>query len=304
MVESKAIEQILAVTDFSETAKLGVDWAAALAARHGAKLTLFHALSPPVPLVLDVEFSLPEPDAYDLLSEAADVQMEALVEEVRGAGIEVEGRVEVARHLADVLQEVEEETGAELVVIGSRGLTAFRHLVMGGNAEEVIRRSSCPVLTVHPGDAVPKDGARRILVATDFSEDADQALRSARRLFSFGPRDTRFHLLHSVEVPTEWSFMVGEEVPPPSVRERIEERIMEEFGTRVAELRAEGFEANVKLCMGDPSEVIVMEAESSSTDLIVLGAHGHAALERIFLGSTATRVLHHAPCPVFTVRKR
>jgi len=297
------VDKILAVTDFSETARLGVDWAAHLAKGHGAELTLFHALSPPTPLVLDVEFTLPEPDVYDLLSDAAKRQMDELAAEIVKTGARVEAVVEVARHLADVLRQVEEELQAELLVIGSRGLTAFRHLVMGSNAEEAVRRSRVPVLVVHPGDAVPEGGPKNVLLATDFSEDADGALRGAVDLLGPWTEGARVTLLHSLEIPVDWTFLVGVEVPPPALREEMDRQIRAKLEERAATLRAAGFEVETRQALGDPAEAIVGAAEELHTDLIVLGTHGQGALERVFLGSTAVRTVQHAPCPVFAVRQ-
>ncbi len=299
------MKRILAVTDFSKTARLGVDWAALLAERHAATLTLFHALSPPTPLVLDVEFTLPDPDTYKLLSEAAKEQMDKLVAEVAATGVSVEGKVAVARHLGDLLPEVEKELDAELLVIGSRGLTAFRHLVMGGNAEEAIRRSSCPVLIVHPDDAPPADGPREVLVGTDFSEDADQALRVALGVLGTKAKVARITLLHSLEIPTEWTFMVGVEVPPPSLREKLNRQIQDRLEERAAVLRGEGVNVEIAQALGNPEEAIVAKAQQSEADLIVLGTHGHGTIERLLtlMGSTAVRTVQHAPCPVLVVRK-
>ncbi len=296
------MQKILAVTDFSDTARLGVDWAAHIAGGHGAALTLFHALSPPTPLVLDVEFTLPEPDTYELLSEAAQQQMDKLVAEVEKAGVQPEGRVEIARHLGDVLRQVEEEFRAELLVIGSRGLTAFKHLVMGSNAEQAIRRSRIPVLVVHPGDVVPEAGPKNVLLATDFSEDADSALQGAVELLGPWAEGMRVTLLHSLEIPTDWTFMVGVEVPPPALREKMDRQIRAQLETRAATLREAGFEVDLRQALGDPSEAIVAAAEELGTELIVVGTHGQGAIERLFMGSTAVRTVQHAPCPVFAVR--
>ncbi len=300
--EDQPTKAILVATDFSETARLGLDWAAYLAGVRSAKLVVLHALAPPIPLVLDVEFSLPEPDAYEILSSAAHVQMEALIAELQAAGMDAEGKVEVARHLANVMPEVEEDVGAELLVIGSRGLTAFRHLVMGSNAEEAIRRSRCPVLVVHPGDRTPAHAPRRILVATDFSEDADAAIEAALHLLGPSVEHSQVVLLHSVEIRTDWTFMVGMEVPPPALREKLERELLRELEARAERLRDRVAGVEVKLSLGNPSEVVVEEAKSQDVDLIVLGAHGHGALDRIFLGSTAVRIVQHAPCPVFAYR--
>jgi len=53
---------------------------------------------------------------------------------------------------------------------------------------------------------------------------------------------------------------------------------------------------------GSPADVIVQEAQESKADLIVVGTHGHNAVERAVLGSVSTEVVHHAPCDVLIVR--
>jgi nucleotide-binding universal stress UspA family protein len=54
---------------------------------------------------------------------------------------------------------------------------------------------------------------------------------------------------------------------------------------------------------GHPVAEIVRAAEEESTDLIVLGSHGHSAVRRFLLGSVAERVARHSPCPVLVVRQ-
>jgi nucleotide-binding universal stress UspA family protein len=55
---------------------------------------------------------------------------------------------------------------------------------------------------------------------------------------------------------------------------------------------------------GDPSSVIVDEAEAWNADLIVLGSHGYTGFKKWLLGSVAQSVVSHAPCSVVVVRNR
>jgi len=55
---------------------------------------------------------------------------------------------------------------------------------------------------------------------------------------------------------------------------------------------------------GLPAEEIVKAAQSWPADLIVIGSHGRGGLGRVFLGSVAEAVMHHAPCPVLVVRAK
>jgi nucleotide-binding universal stress UspA family protein len=56
--------------------------------------------------------------------------------------------------------------------------------------------------------------------------------------------------------------------------------------------------------VGTPYERIVAIAESENADLIVIATHGYTGLKHIYMGSTAERVVRHAPCPVLVVRDR
>ncbi len=54
--------------------------------------------------------------------------------------------------------------------------------------------------------------------------------------------------------------------------------------------------------VGNPSEVICKIADENQADVILIGSHGHNALERIFIGSVSHAVLEHASCPVMVIR--
>ena len=55
--------------------------------------------------------------------------------------------------------------------------------------------------------------------------------------------------------------------------------------------------------VGTAFEVITNVARDCKADVIVITTHGHTGLKHVFMGSTAERVVRHAPCPVFVVRK-
>jgi universal stress protein A len=63
---------------------------------------------------------------------------------------------------------------------------------------------------------------------------------------------------------------------------------------------------NVKafLRVGYPFEEIIQVANDPEIDLIIIGSHGRSGIKRLLLGSTAERVVEHAPCPVLVVKER
>jgi len=76
---------------------------------------------------------------------------------------------------------------------------------------------------------------------------------------------------------------------------------LEELGSRMMEPE---FLKDVVVQVGTAFEVITNTARDCEIDLIVLTTHGKTGLKHAFMGSTAERVVRHAPCPVLVVRKR
>jgi len=61
-----------------------------------------------------------------------------------------------------------------------------------------------------------------------------------------------------------------------------------------------GFDVRREVRYGDPAEEIAEAAREFRPDLIAMATHGYGAFRRLLLGSVAAKVLHDAPCPVFT----
>lgn len=292
------IKTIVAATDFSEPAEAGLAWAARAARTHGARLLVVHAVAPPMPVA---DFAAPPLTVDQDLREAAKARLEAVVRGETLAGVAAEPVLRDGTPAQAVL-DVADEAGADLIVIGTRGLTGFRHLLLGSTAERIVQRAKAPVLSVHPGDPPPGGPARTILVPTDFSEDAQAALEAAADCLGLGAEGTRVILLHVYHVPAEYrsygptsSFAKFTEGVAASFRERLE--------TLAAPLRAEGRAVEVVCIQGIPPEAIVREAEERGADLIAMGTHGRSGVAHLLLGSTAERVVQHARCPVLTVRR-
>jgi nucleotide-binding universal stress UspA family protein len=119
---------------------------------------------------------------------------------------------------------------------------------------------------------------REIMVATDFSEASDAAVRVAHAYArAFG---TRLHVFH-VTWPEEYG--------------------LTELFARLAQDLGPSVPIVVASQRGDAAEEIVSYAKQRAVDLIVLGTHGRTGVTRALLGSVAERVVRTAPCPVLTV---
>jgi universal stress protein A len=142
---------------------------------------------------------------------------------------------------------------------------------------------------------------KRILVATDFSETADAALKYGRALArNFG---ATLHVLH---VADDFSARMGDTFL--AVMPELVEDVAKDAKRRLSELVVDN-DPNplpvvpVVITASAPATAIVDYAKDEEIDLLVLGTQGRGAVAHLLMGSVAERVVRTAPCPVLTVRR-
>jgi nucleotide-binding universal stress UspA family protein len=200
-----------------------------------------------------------------------------------------------------VLQAAKEHD-AGLVVLGTRGMSGFKHLLLGSVAEAIVRKSSVPVLTVHPEDQRPLSKIEHVIVPTDFS---DQASHVIEHLSDVLPSDhkPKLSLVHVYQLPVIVAPLVGLAPEMPVLAEDAREEAHKALDPVAELLRGQGYEVEVIGREGDPATVISDLTEAPGADLVVMATRGLSKLEQILLGSTTERVVQHARCPVLTVHR-
>jgi nucleotide-binding universal stress UspA family protein len=141
---------------------------------------------------------------------------------------------------------------------------------------------------------------RRILVPTDFSDGAREALEWA---VSLGREfKAELILLHVVENLTVGYASDLFPVPMAEVYEEISGYARTEIAKLAEEVRAKGVTVTERLAQGTPSAEIIRIAKEEPVDLVVVGSHGKGLLDHALFGSTTERVVRKASCPVLTCR--
>ncbi|HYC24329.1 MAG TPA: universal stress protein [Candidatus Bathyarchaeia archaeon] len=300
MASTAELRSILVATDFSANAEAALARGAEIARLHGARLVLCHALVPallpPPPEIVPLP-----PEVYEELAARVRERLEKRCSSLRSEGLSAEYELAVGPPAETVLAAAM-RAGAGLVVAGTRGLTGWRHLILGSTAARLVRDSHCPVLTVHPGDTARPRRIATVLVPTDFSPEASLAAETAAKLLGPQRDTTRLVLLHVYQVPAE----LLTHLPPRVVLEAIESA-KEKAGREIAQLAKrlgrDGLEIETRLAEGYPPETILEHARQLPADLIAMGTQGLSGLKRLVFGSTAERVLPLASCPVLTVHR-
>jgi len=145
---------------------------------------------------------------------------------------------------------------------------------------------------------------KTILVATDFSDDADAAIDAAIEMArAFGAKLELFHAYY-VEVPSIYAGFGGDFTMPQDVLDPIREGAQARMADLVERVSKSGVDVAGRVAMEHPVKAILQEAERLLADLIVMGTRGLAGFEHFLLGSTADRVIRMAQCPVLTVRSK
>lgn len=142
------INKILYPTDFSDPSAYALNYAAEMAKLFDAELELLHVMLDESQLV---SFYLPQITVQNLAKDMEDGATAKLQEFIANAKV-LEGvryKYTMAKGIADEeIVRVAQESGTDLIVIGTHGRTGFEHVLFGSTAEKVVRKAPCPVLSV------------------------------------------------------------------------------------------------------------------------------------------------------------
>jgi nucleotide-binding universal stress UspA family protein len=208
--------------------------------------------------------------------------------------------VEAATHVAGgpllrSITELASTVAADLLVLGARGASMLRHLVLGSTAARLLDGFRQPMLVVKRAAAADYRG---VLVPVDFSEASLPAVQLARAVAP----GARLVLMHAYEAPFEGKLRVA----------GVEDRYLQEYRDRahaeaqakMDDLRARaglGDDCLVVLVHGSPSEHILELEDDQDCDLIVMGRQGQSVTEDLLLGSVSRRILAESEADVLVL---
>jgi nucleotide-binding universal stress UspA family protein len=171
------------------------------------------------------------------------------------------------------------ENRIELVVMGTKGASGLRELLIGSNAERIVRRSSCPVITVRTYEKL--GNIKNIVVPNSLEDEQDDLVEHIKVLQGFLKAT-----LHVVWINTPGNF----------TSDNITLTKMKDFAKRFV---LTDYTLNIFNDTYEESGVISF-AHMIKADMIAMGTHGRKGISHIMSGSLAEDVVNHIDCPIWT----
>lgn len=296
--------RILCAVDGSEYSKWGVQALEALAGREPEEVTLLHVVDPSTlhsgkgtnAVAEKRALAAMEKAGGILLREAERTARLALGQAATGPHTTFQ-RILAHGPLAHTIVRQSRRMKADLILLGSRGLSDIRGFLLGSISRQVASIARCSVFVVKQ----PIPQLRQVTLAVDDSKHSRAAARFLRsRLL---PDSATTTVLSSAERPV--TDLAVRYLSKTQVAE-LERPVLERATKLVAALRdeflKEGFAVETDVQMDHVIDSIVKQVEATHADLLVIGSRDLTKSERLHLGSVSESLLRHAPCSVLIVR--
>jgi len=286
------LERILLATDGSESASAAARLLAGLPLAAGTEILVVCAVDPFIVALLD---RVQEGEKH-----RARHLVRSVEQTLERPGVKVRGDLRAGNADHQILLAAK-EFNADLIVLGSRGLTGLEGFLLGSVARNVAKHAPCSVLVARPAS----QALSAVVVGTDGSAHGARAVELAAQLpLPEGSSATVVRVLEP-QNPMLDMFAIAEETLYDQLRaaereERAQAEQALEGGRSV--LEAAGKRAACEIRTGDPAAEILAVADERRADLLIVGARGNSPIQTLLTGSVADRVLANAKCSVLLVR--
>jgi nucleotide-binding universal stress UspA family protein len=292
--------KIVCAIDGYRYSQWALDWLRRTHAHRNGSLLLVHA----VDMTQFKTFPKLDQKSRSALVKVLDVSLEAAARLLESAELKAAKtwdhvRAKLLRgRPAEAIAHSGKRERADLLVMGSRGVTEFQPMLLGSVSRKVLLQAPCPVLLVKK----PARALKRIVLGTDGSVESWKAVAWLEQL----PETIRPSVTVASVIPP--LPLEGVRIPAGAlaISDQVEgllRREVQKLASRVAgTLRKAGFSAKETVMAGHPGGKLVELARRERADLVVVGSRSGQSAHEYFLGSIADTVVKHAPCSVLVHR--
>lgn len=292
-----AFQKILCPVDASTFSRRAVRHAVALAKWYGAEVAVISVRPPGLPPSLWLQQESAVPIEGDYSRDQAEISLRAFVEAASG---ETPTRVFVVDgQIVPEILRIARDLGADLIVMGTHGLTGFERLLLGSVTEKVLRKAKCPVMTIPrlaPDTAEPPAVTfKTIICGMDRSPASKRALEHALSLAQ--QASGCLLVVHALEDISDEEPSLAGHLNIPECWRAVEPDIRASYEALVPAEAHDWCQVEVLIPFGKGYRKVLDIARERSADLIVLGTTGWSGP----FGATTLHVLRESECPVLVV---
>ena len=300
--------KILLATDGSAHSQAAINLLNHLPFPEGSKITLTTVLELPSLHFGTSRLNDADQKLQDSIRSKAEENLNRQAESLRQTGWIVDVLIRQGNAAEEVINTAE-ELKIDLIVVGSHGFGTVRKYLLGSVSQKVVKYAPCSVLVVRENEGRELDAnseistwkALKVLLAFDDSEISNEAVK----------------VLHSLPLADDAEVTIVTIMPiitsyGMDIIERTSDFWQEDKCIAKAALQATAEKLkqthpNISAHLiesEDTSHEILARAKALNSDLIIMGNKGKNMMDRFLLGSVTNRVIEHAPCSVWVVRKR
>lgn len=278
------MKRILVPMDFSECANYALEFACDIAVKNNAKLLIIHSVEHPIGGSIDPTgasvFQPFDDDLLDILLKRGRTRLEEVVSSISIPIDKITQLVEIG-HPSDLIIDKIREYSIDLVIMGTHGASGIKEMFVGSNAEKIVRRATCPVITLKSD--VKLANVKKITFASDFIKLNTKAMAALKQM------------QHALDVTIDF---VRINTPNNFQRDKLTKAQMD------ALVKKEMFVKSALHIYNDTSEEegLLHFAEYVQADMIGMMTHGRTGLNHLIGGSIAEDVVNHTNIPVWTMR--
>ena len=287
MEKGKGFNRILLATDGSSQAEAAADVTIDLARFSTATVRVLHVWN------LEVHHKHGLWD-IEMRNEAEDL-VQRMVDRLSSAGLEAEKEIFRADsgHIAEAIALVAKEFHADLVVVGSRGLSDWQSMFQHSVSHQVLCKVDCPVLIARAPVKAGLAESRRIVLAIAGGDDLGPIVKAAVAAAGVpGSSVMVVHVTQAVLGAQGFAYVEQDEEIKETMAKAL--RLLGD-----AEIKAEGMVAHA----GPVAKVVAEVAERWNANLIVTGSSRMSDLASLLLGSASHSLLHGTELPVIVAER-
>jgi len=282
IMQFTALNIILVPIDFSENSLNALDTAIAIAKRQKARLILLHVFSTN-PSIVYPQLGIATDFIYAKFSESPEKELQILAEKIKeGHSLECQAVV-VPGAVCPVITEQASTLKADLIVMGTHGVSGLREFFMGSCAYAVLKNAPCPVLTI---PAYHKwEHFKKILFPVRAMANAIEKYQVARSIIQKNKAELIVMGLLEIDSPVTF------------------DSLNEDAIKLVEILKEDKVKLDTKFYYCDSfAQKILDKAKALKVDLVIVTANLDYKIQDFFIGPFAQQIVNHAKVPVLSIR--